>query len=138
MTFSRNFLPPLLITFIILRYLLLLFSSPSIQICFKKMPPVPLSCHKWWAPCPILPATLPRSVYFFLFEIFLALFRAFIAFGYFVHGFWFFNITELHLSLGFIFFFISQVLWIVQCSTLCVRHHWQRRNSSESPFLPFP
>ena len=73
------------------------------------MPPVPLSCHKWWAPCPILPATLPRSIYFFLFEIFLALFRAFIAFGYFFHGFGLFNMSKADLWVLYFFYFSSVV-----------------------------
>ena len=69
---------------------------------------------------PILPATLPRSFYLFLFVIFWLFLRAFIAFGYFVHGFGLFNMSELHLSLGFIYFFyFSSVLDCTLQYALC-------------------
>lgn len=69
---------------------------------------------------PILPATLPRSFYLFLFVISWLLLRAFIAFGYFVHGCGLFDMSELNLSLGFIYFFyFSTVLDCTLQYALC-------------------
>ena len=100
---SLDFLPPLLFIFIILRSLLLPFSSPSIQICLKKCRQSLLAAISDRLLAPILPATLPRSIYFFRFVIFSLFFRALIAFGYFFQGFGRFNISEYNRSLGFIF-----------------------------------
>lgn len=69
---------------------------------------------------PILPATLPRSFYLFLFVISWLLLRAFIAFGYFVHGCGLFDMSELNLSLGFVYFFsFSTVLDCTLQYALC-------------------
>ena len=58
---------------------------------------------------PILPATLPRSFYLFLFVISWLLLRAFIAFGYFCHGFGLFNMSKTDLWVLYFFYFSSVV-----------------------------